>query len=491
MSFSISPKQQTSVSQKGLAKRPDTEQGLQEKCAVFGVYGASEAARVTFYGLWALQHRGQESSGIASSDGNDIRRHTDFGLVSNVYKDEDLDNLPGRAAIGHNRYTTSGGNDIFLNQPAMNGEGSMQFAYAHNGNLPEWSKLAAFLEDQGIDTARLSDSLMMSKAIACYMKQGNNLEQAIIKAYPLFTGVFSSVALSADKLVAFRDECGIRPLSIGTLPEGGYVVASETCALDTVGATFLRDVNPGEVVVIDKNGLTSHQAVEANPKLDIFEFVYFARPDSILLGRNVHHVRENFGRQMAKESPIEADIVVPIPDSGIPAALGYSQAMNMRFEMGLIKNRYINRTFIRPTEELRKRDLQMKLNPIVGSIKGRRVILVDDSIVRGTTLRQVGQMMRDAGAREVHLLITCPPILYPDYYGINTPDQAELISSHMNASELSQHLGSDSLHFLSYDGMVEATGLPTDVFSASCFDGIYPIDIGARAENIREVTLAQ
>ncbi len=468
---------------KDISKNP----GLQEKCAVFGVYGAPEAARLTFYGLWALQHRGQESSGIAASDGQTLRRHTDFGLVSNVYKDEDLDNLPGRAAIGHNRYTTSGGNDIFNNQPTINNA----FSYAHNGNLPDWSKLSAFLEEQGIDTARHSDSLMMSKAIDCYLKQGNNLEQAIIKAYPLFTGVFSSVALGPDKLVAFRDECGIRPLSIGTLSGGGYVVASETCALDTVGATFLRDVNPGEVVVIDKNGLSAYQAVEANPKLDIFEFVYFARPDSVLLGRNVHHVRENLGRQMAKESPIEADIVVPIPDSGIPAALGYAQAMNLRFEMGLIKNRYINRTFIRPTEALRKRDLQMKLNPIVGSIKGRRVILVDDSIVRGTTLRQVGQMMRDAGAREVHLLITCPPILYPDYYGINTPDQAELISSRMSPAELGRHLGADSLHFLSYDGMVEATGLPADVFSASCFDGIYPIDIGNRTKNIREIALAR
>ena len=460
--------------------------GLREKCAVFGVYGASEAARLAFYGLWALQHRGQESSGIASSDGKKLHRHTGFGLVSNVYKDEDLDNLPGTLAIGHNRYSTSGGTDAFLNLPVIS-EGNAQFAYALNGNLPDWTNLEDFLKARGVDTAKLNDSLMMSKAIECYVGDGLNLEQAILKAYPLFTGVFSSLALDANKLVAFRDKCGIRPLSIGTLPEGGYVVASETCALDTVGATFLRDVGPGELVVIDENGITSHQAEEPHPKLDIFEFVYFARPDSILLGRNIHHVRENLGREMAKEFPIDADIVVPIPDSAIPAALGYAQATGMRFEMGLIKNRYINRTFIRPTAELRKRDLKMKLNPIVGSIKGRRVIIVDDSIVRGTTLRQVSRMILDAGAREVHLLITCPPILYPDYYGINTPDQSELIAATMSIEEIRVDLGADSLHFLSYDGMIKATGLPANTFSTSCFNGVYPISIGKRADGIKTV----
>ncbi len=461
--------------------------GLQEKCAVFGVYGAPEAARLSFYGLWALQHRGQESSGIASSDGKKLHRHTGFGLVSNVYKDEDLDNLPGLLAIGHNRYSTSGGTDTFFNQPVISVDENTQFAYAHNGNLPDWTRLEEFLKDRGIDTDLLNDSLMMSKAIECYMIDGESLEQAIIKAYPLFTGVFSSLALDADKLIAFRDVCGIRPLSIGTLPKGGYVIASETCALDTVGATFLRDVAPGELVVIDKNGLTSHQVAKPNPKLDIFEFVYFARPDSVLMGRNVHHVRENFGRQMAREFPIDADIVVPVPDSGIPAALGYSQGTGMRFEMGLIKNRYINRTFIRPTEELRKRDLKIKLNPVVGSIKGRRVVMVDDSIVRGTTVRQVVQMLKDAGAKELHLLITCPPIRYPDFYGINTPDQSELIGAGMSVAEMCEYLGADSLHFLSYDGMIEATGLPGDTFSTSCFDGIYPISIGKRAKGIKMI----
>lgn len=461
------------------------DQSLREKCAVFGVYGASEAARLAFYGLWALQHRGQESSGIASSDGKKLHRHTGFGLVSNVYKDEDLDELPGTLAIGHNRYSTSGGTDTYFNQPVMSSAGDNQFAYAHNGNLPDWTKLAAFLEKRGVDTTKLNDSLMMSKAIECYLDEGLALEQAIIKSYPLFTGVFSSIALDAHKLIAFRDECGIRPLAIGTLPEGGFVVASETCALDTVGATYLREVEPGELVVIDENGLTAHQVVKPNPKLDIFEFVYFARPDSVLLGRNIHHVRENLGRQMAKEFPIDADIVVPVPDSGIPAALGYSQGTGMRFEMGLIKNRYINRTFIRPTAELRKRDLKMKLNPIVGSIKGRRVVMVDDSIVRGTTVRQVVQMLKNAGARELHLIITCPPFMYPDFYGINTPDQSELIGAVMSIEQMRKYLGADSLHFLSFDGMIKATGLPANKFSTSCFDGVYPIDIGERAKGIK------
>jgi amidophosphoribosyltransferase len=372
---------------------------LTEKCAVFGVIGKPastkqtglEAARLSFYGLWALQHRGQESSGIASTDGHAFHRHAAPGLVANAYHEEDLEQLPGHIAIGHNRYSTSGGTDDCHTQPHINHE--FGFGFAHNGNIPDCTALLAFLERRDVDTDNLNDSGMMAAAIACYIQDGFDLPDAVTKAFPLFTGVFSCVAMSTTQLVAFRDRCGIRPLSIGILEDNaGYTVASETCAFDTIGAKFLRDVEPGEVVVMDQTGLSSRQIVRSNPKLDIFEFVYFARPDSLLLGKRVDVVRKNFGKQMAKEFPLKADVIVPVPDSGIPAALGYSQATGIPFEMGLMKNRYIHRTFIRPTTALRERDLKMKLNPVLETLKGKRVVLVDDSIVRGSTMRKVGPL---------------------------------------------------------------------------------------------------
>lgn len=461
---------------------PATDHALTEKCAVFGVYGASdEAARVTYYGLWALQHRGQESSGIASSDGKKIFRHADSGLVANVYREEDLDKLPGNIAIGHNRYATSGDSRELYNQPIINK--SKTFSFAHNGNLPDTTKLKSFLRKNDVDTAHLNDSHMMAVAIDLYIMKGQSLEQAITSAYPLFEGVFSAVAMDKTKLVAFRDKCGIRPLSIGKLGKG-YVVASETCAFDTIGATFLRAVNPGEMVVIDKNGLKSHQVVPGNQKLDIFEFVYFARPDSVLLGERVNEVRQRFGAEIAKEFTVDADVVIPVPDSSIPAAIGYAEATGVPFDMGLIKNRYIHRTFIQPTAEMRRRDVKMKLNPVVESIAGKRVVLVDDSIVRGTTMRQVVQMIRDAGAKELHVVISSPPVRYPDFYGINTPDQSDLISSRLSVDEVCEYIGADSLHYLSYEGMVRATNLPESAFSMSCFDGVYPIPIGKADKTI-------
>ena len=459
-----------------------------EKCAVFGIIGPKsdartglEAARLTFYGLWALQHRGQESSGIASSNGHDIHRHAAEGLVATVYREEDLEQLPGHIAIGHNRYSTSGGVGDCYNQPFVDQE--RKIAFAHNGNLPDYSELKAFLLGRGVDMKNLNDSSMMVAAIGCYMDDGLDLVEAVKAAYPLFTGVFSSVIMDTKTLVAFRDRCGVRPLSIGKL-DGGYVVASETCAFDTVGAEFLRDVKPGELVAITEDGMTSHQVVASDQKLDIFEMVYFARPDSLLLGKRVDMVRQDFGRALAREFPIEADVIVPVPDSGIPAALGYSQASNTPFEMALIKNRYIHRTFIRPTAQLRERDLKMKLNPVIELMKDKRVVLVDDSIVRGTTMRHLVSMVFEAGAKEVHLLITCPPVRYPDFYGINTPQQSDLLAAYMTEAEMLDHVGATSLHFLSFDGMIEATGLPASSFTTSCFNGDYPISIGQRAEEI-------
>jgi len=327
-------------------------------------------------------------------------------------------------------------------------------------------------------------------AISCYMDDGLNLVEAIKQAWPLFTGAFSIVAMDATTLVAFRDQRGIRPLSIGTI-DGGYAVASETCAFDTIGAEYLRDVEPGELVAIDDKGITSHLVMKGKLNLDIFELVYFARPDSQLLGKRIDGIRKNFGRQMAREFPIKADVIVPVPDSGIPAALGYSQTSGIPFEMGLIKNRYIHRTFIRPTVALRERDLKMKLNPVIETLKGQRVVLVDDSIVRGTTMRHLVSMVFEAGAKEVHLLISSPPVRYPDFYGINTPKQSELLAAHMTEDEMRDYVGATSLCFLSYDGMLEATGLPTDSFSTSCFNGVYPISIGKRAEEIMELKPGQ
>jgi amidophosphoribosyltransferase len=461
---------------------------LKEKCAVFGIIGPKndeqtglEAARLTFYGLWALQHRGQESSGIASSDGQEIYRHAAQGLVATVYREEDLEQLPGNLAIGHNRYSTSGGADDCYNQPYLDRKHG--FALAHNGNLPDTSALESFLNDKAIDLETKNDSAMMVAAIGCYMDEGFDLPDAIKKAWPLFTGVFSAVVMSKDSLIAFRDQCGVRPLSLAKIGEG-YAVASETCAFDTVGAKFMRDVAPGEMVIINDQGLKSEQIMPSNLKLDIFEMVYFARPDSLLAGQRVDMVRQEFGRQMAHEFSIDADVIVPVPDSGVPAALGYSQVSGITFEMALIKNRYIHRTFIRPTAALRERDLKMKLNPVVELLKDKRVVLVDDSIVRGSTMRHLVQMVFEAGAKEVHLLISSPPVRHPDFYGINTPKQTELLAAYMTVPEMRDHVGATSLHFLSFDGMIKSTGLPASSFNNSCFNGEYPISIGQRMNEI-------
>jgi len=463
---------------------------LTEKCAVFGIYGPKsdkqtglEAARLSFYGLWALQHRGQESSGIASTDGKEIYRHAAPGLVATVYREEDLEQLPGNIAIGHNRYSTSGGVGDLFNQPMVNQK--HKIAFAHNGNLPDTTLIEKFLTDRGVKLDKKNDSAMMVAAIASYMDDGKTLPEAIKLAWPLFTGVFSIVAMDTKSLVAFRDECGVRPLGIAKIGDDGYAIASETSAFDTVGAQYIREVAPGELVVIDDNGLKSEQVVPSNQKLDIFEMVYFARPDSMLLGKRVDLVRQEFGRVMAQEFPIKADVIVPVPDSGIPAALGYSRESNIRFEMALMKNRYIHRTFIRPTAQLRERDLKMKLNPVIELLKDQRVVLIDDSIVRGTTFRHLVSMVFEAGAKEVHILISSPPVRYPDFYGINTPRQTELLAAYMTVEEMREYVGATSLHFLSYDGMISATGLPESNFSTSHFSGVYPISIGKRAQEIK------
>lgn len=459
---------------------------LKEKCAVFGAYGVGhEAARVILYGLWALQHRGQESSGIVSFDREgQLHRHVGPGLVANVYREEDLQQLPGNLAVGHNRYSTSGAADAAHSQPIITKK--RHFALAHNGNLPETDKLEAFLEERNVDHNGLNDSEMMAEAIGEFMDDGASLVDAVKQAWPLFTGAFSALIAGQDRLIAIRDHCGIRPLSIGKLGRG-YVIASETCAFDTVGAEHLRDVKPGEMVVIGKQGLKSYQIEPGDLKLDIFELVYFARPDSVMDGLSVNRVRENLGAQLAKEYKLKADIVVPVPDSAVPAAIGYSRATGLPFEVGLIKNRYIHRTFIRPSQALRDSDSQMKLNPLPSILKGKRVVLIDDSIVRGTSTRHIVKKVYAAGAKEVHVLISSPPIRYPDFYGINISSQKELAAAYHTVEEIRQQLGATSLGYLSYEGMIKATGRSAARFCASCFNGVYPIGIGRRQSEIKPV----
>jgi len=462
-----------------------TDDQLKEKCAVFGVYNPSDTpthihdtARIAYYGLWALQHRGQESSGIATSDGTMIHCHTGSGLVATAYQEEDLAELPGTIAIGHNRYSTSGGADAVHNQPYINAK--HQIALAHNGNLPDVSQLQAFLDTRKIAHEQMNDSAMMLAAICAHLDDGLELTKAITAAYPLLSGAFSVVVATKTQLVAFRDECGLRPLALGSLADGGYTVASETCAFDTIGAEFVREINPGEMVTIDANGVSSQQIVPARPRADIFELVYFARPDSMLIGKRVDIIRQEFGRQLARETQIDADVVVPVPDSAVPAAIGFSQQSGIPFEMALIKNRYIHRTFIQPEQHSRDLGVKLKLAPLPEVLKGKKVVIMDDSIVRGTTSRQLVQAIFDAGASEVHLVISSPPVKFPDFYGIDTPKQKSLIASQKTVEEIREFLGATSLHFLSLEGLIRATGLPADQFSTSCFTGEYPIDLHER-----------
>lgn len=445
-----------------------------EKCAVFGVYApGSEVSRLVHTGLWTLQHRGQESTGISVSNGATLHTHKGQGLVAHVYDETILQSLVGQIAIGHNRYSTSGGDNPHHSQPVTSDIGLL--ALAHNGHLPSGARLRQALADAGIDAAGANDSEMMQAVLEHELELGASLEDAVRRNFALFTGAFSLVLLTPHSLAALRDARGIRPLALGRVGNG-YVVSSESCAIDAIGGTFLRDVRPGELVVIDKDGLHSTRIAAGREQLDIFEFVYFARPDSLLLGRRVNEVRRQFGINLAREHPVEADVVIPVPDSGIPAAIGYAAATGIPLDFGLLKNRYIHRTFIRPAQSLRESSVKMKLNPIEEVLRGKRVAVVDDSLVRGTTSRQIVKMLRDAGAREVHFLVSSPPVRFPDVYGIDLPNRTDLLASRLSVAEIEQFIGVDSLSYLSYDGMIAATGLPEECFSTSCFTGIYPIN---------------
>lgn len=483
-----------------------------EKCAVFGVYGKGlEVGRLSFFGLYALQHRGQESSGIAVADGDIITLHKGMGLVSQVFSEDHIQNLTGHIAVAHNRYSTAGGSHVKHAQPMLvAGKGEVRkpkeshahgmyasislcstteddsIALVHNGNLPTTTALEEFLQAKDIDPSEWSDSRMAAEAIGAAMREGASLEDAIAAVYPLLTGAFSMLIMSKDSLIAVRDRCGIRPLACARL-NGGYVFASETCALLPVGAEYIREVEPGEMLIVDESGMRSKQLVPADPKLDIFEFVYFARHDSILYGKSVYEVRKNFGVELARENKIDADVVIPVPETAIPSAIGYSRESGIPLELALAKNRYIHRTFIQPEQHIRDQGVKAKLSPIADEIRGKRLVVIDDSIVRGTTSRKIVAMLFEAGAKEVHFLSSSPPVKYPDFYGIDTPKQEKLMAAVKTIEEMREYLGATSLRFLSFDGLIRATGVPREKFCTSCFTGEYPIDIKERASEVRRV----
>jgi len=453
-----------------------------EKCAVFGIYGKGlDVSRLTFFGLYALQHRGQESSGIASTDGKTIYCYKNCGLVSQVFTEEAIKSLHGHCAVGHNRYSTSSGTDIMHAQPIEVADNSI--VLAHNGNLPTTTLLNDFLKKKGVKLTDTTDSKLITEAIYCLTKDGMELETAIEQVYPLITGSFSLIIMNKDKLIAVRDQYGIRPLSIARI-NGGYVFASETCAFHPIGARHIGDVKPGEMVIVDDQGIHRKQILKSIQKLDIFEFVYFSRPDSHLLGKSVYEVRKNFGIELAREYKIDADVVIPVPETAIPVAIGYAAATGIPYEMGIIKSRYINRTFIEPEQHIREQGVKLKLAPLREIIKNKRVIVVDDSIVRGTTSRKIVTMLFEAGAREVHFLVSSPPVKFPDFYGIDLSKQSELLATDRSVADMNKYLGSTSLCFLSFKGMINATGLKESMFSTSCFSGKYPIDIRERRKDV-------
>jgi len=442
-----------------------------EACAALGVWGLPDAASYAARGLLAMQHRGQESTGIVTVDGG-FHRFVAGGLVSEVLKPDVLASLPGNYALGHNRYATSGATGGVHCGPTI--EQHAGVAMAINGNLPNTSMLEKELAIEGIDTSSLNDTEMMSNAVALHMVRGQAVGKAVMQAYPLFEGAFSGIALDEQTrtMVAFRDECGLRPLSIGRRGSG-WVVASETCAFSPLGAEYERDVEPGEMVVIDQDGLRSHQVVEARPHFDIFELIYFAAPDSVMLGKSVHSHRMEFGRRLAQEQPAEADVVVPIPNSAKSAAAGYAQVSGIQLEEALLKNPYIHRTFILPTQELRDAAIRDKFRVIQDSIVGKRVVLIDDSVVRGSTTRNLALMLKEAGASEVHLRISSPPIKYPHIYGVDLKSRSELIAAKYGLEAIRQQLRVESIGYLSLDAMVASTGHPASRFDLSPFNGQY------------------
>ena len=445
---------------------------MNEKCAVVGIYGNKEASRLAYFSLHALQHRGQEAAGISSSDGTKLQTIKKRGLVMRVFDEKKLETLKGSSAIGHTRYSTAGDDSILDAQPVFARYDLGEMAIVHNGNLTNAEEIRNKLIENGAIFQTFMDTENLIHLIAKSKKE--KLLDRIIDAVQRIEGAFSLVFLSRTKMFAMRDRFGFRPLSLGKLPSGGYIVASETCAFDLVGAEFIRDVEPGELLVFDEDKEPeSIKVFEPTPKHCIFEYVYFARPDSKVFGQSVYQNRKNMGIELARIKPVEADMVIPVPDGGVPAAIGYAQESGIPYEMGIMRNHYIGRTFIEPTQEMRDLKVKMKLSPMTDIIKGKRVIVVDDSIVRGTTSKRIVRMLKEAGASEVHMRVSSPPTTDPCFYGVDTPDKDKLIAANMSLEDICKFIEADSLAYLDEASLLRSVNAKEDNYCTACFTGKY------------------
>lgn len=447
-----------------------------EECGVFGIYAPGEdVARITFFGLYALQHRGQESAGIATADGSTVHRRAHLGLVSQAFTENDLAVLPGFAAIGHTRYSTTGQSSERNAGPMLTDSPSGPIAVGHNGNIINAFSLRDELEARGERFVTTTDSEVLTRLIA--LAPGDNMVTRLRQAMPRLNGAYSLVVLTRDQLFAVRDPKGVRPLCIGKLG-GNWIVASESCALMTVGAEFVREVEPGEIIEIDGGGLTSHMPLEQSKHATcLFELIYFARPDSTLLDQRLHLVRQRMGAVLAEEHPVDADVVVGLPDSATPAAIGYAKQSGIPYSEALIKNRYIGRTFIQPDQRLREVGVSLKFNALPEVLEGKRVVLIDDTIVRGTTSRPIVNLLRNAGAREVHMRVHAPPMMWPCYLGVDLARREELIAARMSVEEIGKHIGADSIGYLSLEGLLKAIDSPSGGFCTGCLTGHYPVPV--------------
>ncbi|MDD5456697.1 MAG: amidophosphoribosyltransferase [Candidatus Margulisbacteria bacterium] len=446
-------------------------------CGIFAIWSKKlNVSEATYFGLFSLQHRGQESAGIAVSDGKDIQVTKQLGLVSQVFTRESLDNLKGFAAVGHSRYSTTGSTTIQNAQPVMANFHNKPVAIAHNGNLINTEELRKKCEEKGFKFKGTSDTEVIAALLGISAKK--ELEDAVLELMGVMRGAYSIVFLALDKMIAVRDTFGIRPLVIGSL-EDGYVVASEDCALSVVGAVKEREIMPGELFIIDKKGVNSRMCLNPSNKKGFcsFEYIYFARPDSVFNNKSLYSIRVKMGRNLFREHPVEADAVISVPDSGTPAAIGYSKESGIPFAEGLIKNRYIGRTFIQPEQLLREVGVKLKLNPIVDAVKGKKIVIVDDSIVRGTTSKKIVKLLRDTGAKEVHFRVSSPMVMNPCFYGIDTASKKELIAANMSLEKIQEELDVDSIGYLSLQGLLNAIHLPKDNLCLACFNGEYPIEI--------------
>jgi amidophosphoribosyltransferase len=458
-----------------------------EECAIFGLSGHPEAANLAYLGLYAMQHRGQESAGIAAADGHRVVVTKDMGYVADIFTSERLATLHGHAAIGHNRYSTAGESGLMNAQPILIDCAHGQIAIAHNGNLVNAQELKDHLVRLGSIFQTSSDTEVILHLFA--RSRAATIEDAIIESISQARGAFSLVMLTPSRLIAARDPHGFRPLALGRLGDA-WVACSETCAMDLIGATYVRDVEPGEVVVISDGNLKSYKPfLPERVAHCVFEHVYFARPDSYVFGQSVNEVRTNFGRVLARESPIDADVVVPIPDSGVCAAIGFAEESGIPMRMGLIRNHYVGRTFIEPQQAIRHFGVRVKLNPVRSLLEGKRVVLVDDSIVRGTTSRKIVRMVKAAGAKEVHMRISCPPTISPCFYGVDTPRRSELIAATHTQDEIRRYLDAESLNYLSLEGLLDSVGAGRQSYCTSCYTGQYPIEFPRNEAAYLQLTL--